>query len=76
MNNNKVEVTKAQIEEALADFTRRKRLEGMTYDQKKLSEQQVEKLLTDNYNLDFLGSSSPGKKFRQVRYNIKNIDKD
>ena len=60
----------------MAGFDRRKRLEGMTYDSKKLNDLQVEKLITDIYNLDFLGPSSPGKKFKRARQNIKMMDQE
>jgi len=44
------------------------------YDIKHLNEEQVEKLLTDNYNLDFL--DDPADKFKQIRKTIKSNDKN
>ena len=50
------------------------RIMNTNYDFKKLNEEQVEKLLTDNYNLDFL--DDPADKFKQIRKTIKSNDKN
>ena len=46
------------------------RINNSNYDYKNLNEEQIEKLLTDNYNLDFLDETAD--KFRQMRKDIKN----
>jgi hypothetical protein len=50
------------------------RVMNTNYDFKHLNENQVEKLLTDNYNLDFL--DDPADKFKQIRKTIKSNDKN
>ncbi len=50
------------------------RIMNSNYDIKHLNEEQVEKLLTDNYNLDFL--DDPADKFKQIRKTIKSNDKN
>ena len=50
------------------------RIMNSNYDIKHLNEEQVEKLLTDNYNLDFL--DDPADKFKKIRKTIKSNDKN
>ena len=60
-------VSKENLAVALKEFWRTKRVENLKYDVDNLSEEQVVKLLTDNYKLDFLGDMNPSRKFRMAR---------
>ena len=66
-NGQKAIVTKENLDNALNDFARMKRLDGKKYNQNNLNDEQIEKLVTDNYNLDFLGEVNPSKKFKMAR---------
>ena len=72
MNTNK-NISRDQIINELRMVERVDRIMNSNYDVKNLNEEQIEKLLTDNYNLDFL--DEPADKFKQIRKNIKENDK-
>ena len=46
------------------------RINNSNYNFQNLNEEQIDKLLTDNYNLDFLDESAD--KFKKMRKDIKN----
>lgn len=61
MNTNK-NISRDQIINELRMVERVDRIMNTNYDVKNLNEDQIEKLLTDNYNLDFL--DDPADKFK------------
>ena len=61
MNTNK-NISRDQIINELRMVERVDRIMNSNYDVKNLNEEQIEKLLTDNYNLDFL--DDPADKFK------------
>ena len=50
----------------MKEFHRLKALEGKDYNYNELNDHQVEKLLTANYNMDFLDNGTKFKKARKI----------
>ena len=52
-------VTKLMLQDQLRSLARKKRLDEQVYDKHNLSDDQIEKLVTNGYNMDFLEEKKP-----------------